>query len=379
MKKLTTEEFIEKAKKIHNGKYDYSKVEYVNAHTKVCIICLEHGEFWQMPAKHLNGQGCPSCKSVKISEAVSLSLDEFIHKANYVHNNKYDYSKVNYMGSHTKVCIICPIHGEFWQEPRVHLQGCGCKLCSKEKRKKIQSKTTNEFLIEVKKIHGDKYDYSKVEYVNAFTKVCIICLKHGEFWQTPDSHLHGHGCKFCLYDTLKNCRRSNKDEFINKAITVHGNKYDYSKVEYINCDTLVTIICPEHGEFKQTPYNHLHGCSCPNCRNWRLEEDMTSFLEENGIEFERQKKFDWLGRQSLDIYVPSVNIGIECQGLQHFKPINYFGGIEGFENRVRLDKLKKELCDKNGVELLYYSDKDVDRNVITNKSEILEIIKGSIT
>jgi hypothetical protein len=72
-------------------------------------------------------------------------------------------------------------------------------------------------------------------------------------------------------------------------------------------------------------------------------------------------------------------VGIECQGLQHFKPINYFGGIEGFENRVRLDKLKKELCDKNGVELLYYSDKDVGRNVITNKSEILEIIKGSIT
>ncbi|MBO6254826.1 MAG: hypothetical protein J6O49_14465 [Bacteroidaceae bacterium] len=105
---------------------------------------------------------------------------------------------------------------------------------------------------------------------------------------------------------------------------------------------------------------------------------MTSFLEENGIEFERQKKFDWLGRQSLDIYVPSVNIGIECQGLQHFKPINYFGGIEGFKKRVKLDKLKKELCDANGINLLYYSDENIDESVITDKELIWEKIKKGI-
>ena len=307
-----------------------------------------------------------------------LTTDKFISRSKEIHNNKYDYSKTEYVSVNEKVCIICPKHGEFWQEPRVHLSGGGCRLCHQDKLKKINTISEEEFIIRAKKVHGDKYDYSKVKYTGISDKVCIICPKHGEFWQSPDNHLHGHGCKYCLYDILKNCRRSNKDEFITKAIVVHGNKYDYSKVVYTNCDTLVTIICPEHGEFKQTPYNHLHGCSCPNCRNWRLEEDMTSFLEENGIEFERQKKFDWLGRQSLDIYVPSVNIGIECQGLQHFKPINYFGGIEGFKKRVKLDKLKKELCDANGINLLYYSDENIDESVITDKELILEKIKKGI-
>ena len=380
MKKLTTEEFIAKAKEIHGDKYDYSKVEYVNANTKVCIICLEHGEFWQKPVKHLIGHGCMECGKNKISETISLTFEKFIRKAKNVHGDKYDYSKVDleHRNENGEVCIICPIHGEFWQKPSSHLYGFGCKKCGIEKRNNSQRKSTEQFIEEARKIHGDKYDYSKVEYKGAFVDVCIICKKHGEFWQTPDSHLHGHGCKFCLYDILKNCRRSNKDEFINKARKIHGNKYDYSKVEYINSDTAVTIICPEHGEFKQMPYNHLHGCSCPNCRNWKLEEDITSFLEKNEIKFERQKKFDWLGLQSLDVYIPNANIAIECQGLQHFKPINYFGGIKGYNNRKRLDEQKAKLCKENGVKLLYYSDKQIEDNIITDKEIILEEIKRGI-
>ncbi len=380
MKKLTTEEFIAKAKEIHGDKYDYSKVEYVNANTKVCIICLEHGEFWQKPVKHLIGHGCMECGKNKISETISLTFEKFIRKAKNVHGDKYDYSKVDleHRNENGEVCIICPIHGEFWQKPSSHLYGFGCKKCGIEKRNNSQRKSTEQFIEEARKIHGDKYDYSKVEYKGAFVDVCIICKKHGEFWQTPDSHLHGHGCKFCLYDILKNCRRSNKDEFINKARKIHGNKYDYSKVEYINSDTAVTIICPEHGEFKQMPYSHLHGCSCPNCRNWKLEEDITSFLEKNEIKFERQKKFDWLGLQSLDVYIPNANIAIECQGLQHFKPINYFGGIKGYNNRKRLDEQKAKLCKENGVKLLYYSDKQIEDNIITDKEIILEEIKRGI-
>ena len=380
-KKVTTENFIEKAKQIHGNKYDYSKVKYVKATKEVCIICPIHGEFWQKPVKHLIGHGCMECGKNKISETMSLTIDAFITKAKKIHGNKYDYSKIDlkHRNKNGEVCIICPIHGEFWQKPSSHLYGLGCKKCAIEKTASLQRKTTEQFIKEAKKIHGNKYDYSKVEYKGVFVNVCIICPIHGEFWQTPDAHLHGHGCKFCLYDTLKNCRRSNKDEFVNKAKEIHGNKYNYSKVEYINCDTLVTIICPKHGEFKQTPYNHLHGCSCPCCRNWKLEEDITSFLEKNGVPFERQKKFDWLGRQSLDVYIPNANIGIECQGMQHFKPINYFGGIKGFENRIRLDKLKKELCDINGIKLLYYSNKKINDSIITNKEKILEQIKRDTT
>lgn len=122
-KRLTTEGFIEKAKKLHDNKYDYSKAEYVNTNTKVCIICPEHGEFWQTPSNHLQGKGCPKCKGK------NKTTEEFIEKANIIHNNKYDYSKVEYKSNRTKVCIICPEHGEFWQTPHEHLHGCGCPKC----------------------------------------------------------------------------------------------------------------------------------------------------------------------------------------------------------------------------------------------------------
>ena len=110
--------FIEKAKAVHGDKYDYSKVEYVKAKEKVCIICQEHGEFWQTPNNHLRGEGCPFCYGSK-----KLTTEEFISKAKQIHGNKYDYSNVNYVNKYTKVCIICPEHGEFWQKPSNHLKG----------------------------------------------------------------------------------------------------------------------------------------------------------------------------------------------------------------------------------------------------------------
>ena len=130
-----------------------------------------------------------------------MNKEQFILKAREVHGWKYDYSKVDYKDSHTKVCIICPIHGEFWQKPDNHLNGWGCKKCGRKICAKNTRKTTEEFIKRAKDVHGDKYDYSKVEYINSKTKVCIICnekdkngKEHGEFWQTPDNH-YKYGCK----------------------------------------------------------------------------------------------------------------------------------------------------------------------------------------
>lgn len=111
--KITTEVFVEKAKKVHGNTYDYSKVNYINAHTKICIICSEHGEFWQTPNNHLNGKGCPICGRKKVKEKQRDTYEEFVQKANKVHGDEYDYSKVNYINSQSKVCIVCPIHGNF--------------------------------------------------------------------------------------------------------------------------------------------------------------------------------------------------------------------------------------------------------------------------
>ena len=171
--------FIEKAKRIHGDKYDYSKVEYVNCSTKVCIVCSKHGEFWQTPNKHLCGCGCPKCAGK------GKNKEYFLEKAKEIHGDKYDYSKVEYVNWNTKVCIICPNHGEFWQSPEKHIsQKHQCPKCSN--RVKL---TNDEFIDRAKQVHGDKYNYSKVKYINCDTKVCIICPKHGEFWMTPNAHL----------------------------------------------------------------------------------------------------------------------------------------------------------------------------------------------
>ena len=254
-KKLTTEEFKEKARGVHGDRYDYSKVEYVNTDTKVCIVCPEHGEFWQTPTSHLGGNGCPKCSGNK-----KLTAEEFIEKAREVHGDRYDYSKVEYVNANTKVCIVCPEHGEFWQVPASHLKGIGCQKCGIERRRGARRLSKKEFISRAKETHGDKYDYSKVEYVNFATRVCIVCQEHGEFWQTPANHLGGNGCPKC-----SGTEKLTAEEFIERSRDVHGDKYDYSKVEYVNTDTKVCIVCPVHGEFWQRPAKHLKGQGCPKC------------------------------------------------------------------------------------------------------------------
>ena len=273
---VTTDSFIVKAKKIHGNKYDYSKVSYLNAITKICIICPEHGEFWQTPNSHLNGNGCPKCKG----KNRRMTVSEFICKAKKVHSDKYDYSKVEYVNSQTKVCIICPEHGEFWQTPSSHLQGCACPKCGKSFHY-----TTEEFIRRAIEIHGNKYDYSKVEYKNANTPVCIIYPEHGEFWIKPSSYLRS--CRNPKYGE----RSNTTEDIIKKFKEIHGNKYDYSKVEYVNNKTKVCIICPEHGEFWQSPDTHLKGCGCPKCagKNTTTQEFIEKSREVHGNKYDYSK------------------------------------------------------------------------------------------
>ena len=254
-RKLTIEEFIEKAKKVHGDKYDYSKVDYKNINTKVCIICSDHGEFKQAPNPHLRGRGCPRCGLKSSSELRRSSIDDFVKKSREIHGDKYDYSKVCYKNTNTKVTIICPTHGEFEQKPSNHLQGQGCSKCSNKYKL-----TTKDFIKKSREIHDDKYDYSKVDYRNANAKVIIICPTHGKFEQTPHSHLLGNGCPKCSGNV-----KLTTMEFIEKAKEVHGDKYDYSKVEYKNAREKVCIICPKHGDFEQISNLHLQGSGCPKC------------------------------------------------------------------------------------------------------------------
>lgn len=301
-----------------------------------------------------------------------VTTEDFIKKAREIHGDKYDYSKVEYIKRNQKVCIICPVHGEFWQTPGNHLCGNGCSECSGKKKS-----NTEDFIKKAKEIHGDRYDYSKVNYVNNETPVCIICPEHGEFWQTPYNHIKGCGCQKCA-----GVIKSNTEEFVKKAKEIHGDRYDYSNVNYTNSHTVVQIICPEHGEFLQQPTNHLRGCGCPYCNtnvNSKIVQKIEKKLKELNITFEKEKTFDWLKNKShmfIDFFLPEYNVGIECQGIQHFKPITFFGGNEKYNEQKSRDLLKYKLCSEHNIKIYYFTDINLEyfEKIYCNENILIEEI-----
>ena len=270
-----------------------------------------------------------------------LTTEEFIEKSIKKHGNKYDYSLVKYDGSSTKIKIICPIHGVFEQKSKYHLSGSGCIKCG------IDLKRSSSFIEKAKQIHGDKYDYSLVDYKNNITKVKIICSIHGIFEQTPKSHSIGRGCPSCSGN-----KKLTTKEFIEKAKNLHKDKYDYYLVEYKNTTTKVKIICHKHGK----------------CRLSKGELLIEKYLKDSGIQFEQQKKFSECRNKlplPFDFYLPNKNMCIEYDGKQHFESVKYWGGEEGLKSRQENDRIKTDYCGDNGIELLRIKYND-------NTLEILE-------
>ena len=203
-RRLTTKEFIQKARKVHGNRYDYDNVNYVNNHTKVEIICRTHGSFYQRPQDHLKGHGCSKCNG-----GVVRSTRDFIKRAKEIHDNKYDYHKVRYVNDSMKVEIICPKHGSFWQVPNSHLKGHGCPKCANDRMSKSKLVSFSDFLFRARHVHGDKYEYDCSTYEGVGKKLRIICPEHGEFWQIAKHHLNGHGCPKCGVEKLgKNARKT---------------------------------------------------------------------------------------------------------------------------------------------------------------------------
>ncbi|HUS49715.1 MAG TPA: hypothetical protein VMZ91_06090 [Candidatus Paceibacterota bacterium] len=363
---MKTEEFINRAEKIHGKKYDYSKTLYKNYHSNVNIICNNHGLFKQRASKHLSGQNCPSCSNRKKS-----TTKEFIEKARKVHNKKYDYSLVDYKNTDFKIKISCKKHGVFEQAPYYHLKGSGCPKCCKNKKS-----TTKEFIEKSEKIHNKKYDYSLVDYKNNSTKVKIICKTHGVFEQKANGHLSGKGCSRCA-----RCKKLTTEEFVDKSKKIHKNKYDYNKVVYINSDSKIIIICPKHGDFSQVAYGHSVGIGCPNCQESHGERSIVNILAENNINFIRQKRFSNCKYKNVlpfDFYIPKYNTCIEYDGKQHTKSVKYFGGNKTLKEQIKKDKIKNLYCKNNGIELLRISYNDDIENImlknffIKNKLLILQ-------
>jgi hypothetical protein len=270
-KRINEEEFLIILKERFGDILDCSKVKYINKNTSIVLICPIHGEFVKVPKNLLKSKiACVKC-SLK-----SIRLENFIKNSKERFGDFLDYSCVDYVDYFTSVILICPIHGKFKQPPHSHLnlkRKSPCRKCS------VGSLTKDIFILKAVEIHGDQYDYSKVNYVDSNTKVEIICPIHGSMFQSPFSHIYyKNGCNECRPIN----KRLTKEEFVNRSNIIHNNKYDYSLSEYVLGKLYIIIICNKHGKFKQTPDNHLAGHGCSICAK-RISKAEIDWLNSLGI------------------------------------------------------------------------------------------------
>ena len=249
-----TIEFIKKAKKLHGELYDYSNVHFISSKKNVEIKCKIHGSFHQSPANHLRSKVCCSkCRGHVIN------TKDFIKKAKKLHGDLYDYSNVHFISSKKNVEIKCKIHGSFYQTPPKHLLGRGCSKC------KGFGKTTEEFIKQAIAVHGNFYNYGKTKYKNSSTNVTINCSIHGDFTQNPNVHLRGNGCTPCGIHKRTEGRKLSKEELLKRFHEKHGQRYDYSEINFKNIHTPIQILCKKHGYFSQTPQEHFSANGCTKC------------------------------------------------------------------------------------------------------------------
>ena len=363
MRKETTESFIERSHAMHRGKYDYAMTNYLSNRKRVIIICPEHGRFEQLPTNHLRGNGCAKCSG----KDPAHSKISFIDRSNKIHGDKYDYEKTIYISANQKVIITCPTHGNFSQTPATHIQGGGCKKCASEKTNKANTYTSDEFITQATSIHDNLYSYDKVEYINCGAKIIITCPLHGDFQQNPRNHLSGKGCVKCgILKNSDSCRTLQAD-FVTRANKIHSNYYSYAAVTYTGNNETVTITCPKHGDFLQTPHHHTAGSGCPKCRMSHGEREITFYLSEHKIAFCAQHKIpECKNKRPLPFDFAVFNDTklialIEYHGRQHYSKIPlWHRKAKSFEDSLCRDKIKFDYCNMNNIPLLIipYYEKD---------------------
>jgi hypothetical protein len=354
-----TERFIVKANEIHSNKYLYTKTIVNSMDDTIIITCPIHGDFEQKAKGHIHTMN--GCKKCAFENRYKKTLEErktkFINKANEVHNNKYDYSKLDYVDIHTKVIITCPIHGDFTQLPNNHVNNkAGCPECGIGSIISLSSETNEGFIKRANIKHNNKYKYTKSKYINAHTKVIITCPIHGDFTQTPNRHIYGDGCPDC------------------GKISVHRNKITGNKVERSHVK-MEKNIEPKTCKIKKTldtkqkefieKVNEVHDNKYNDSVKEELERNIRHLLEEFNINFIQRDRTILGNKLELDFFIPEHNLAIECHG-------NYWhsSAISKDTNWIKnhmINKLKR--CNELGITLLqFYEDE------ILNKIEIVKNI-----
>lgn len=339
----TTESYIVRAKNFHGDKFIYEKTVFTGWRNKLIVICRIHGDMEIFPGHHLK-HDCRKCDALKQSKARRDSKEFFIKKAIKVHGNKYDYSPVIMGKANEKIEIICKIHGSFKQKSAKHLEGSGCRKCGIEFIKQNQTTTLNKFIEKSNLKHNYKYDYSKVRIENGKNKVEIICKKHGSFFQKIKNHFQGQGCPKCAKEVIILKKKKTTESFCEEAKKIHGNVFDYSKVEYNGCYEPVEIICNKHGSFFQAAHVHLRGNGCSKCSG-PISKVETEWLNSLQIPEEYRNKTIKINNKTIipDAFDPVTNTIYEFYGSF------YHGDPRQFEPEKKnnlLNKTFKELYTK---------------------------------
>lgn len=344
--KKSKEQYVEEAKTLHDNKYDYSLItELKKRDTRVNIVCPNHGTFEQSFHKHLSGDGCKKCgheKSAK--ERIEKAKMKFKTQASLLHNNYYDYSKSDYKNAIENIVIICPNHGEFEQTPNRHLDGAGCRKCSNESTRIRMSIPWEIYKEQLQNIHKNTYDYSKVIWDGSVNEITVICKIHGDFIIRAQDHKSGRGCQKCSKENNIPYNKHNTEIFIGNAIQKWGNTFDYSKVDYIDSNNKVIIICKKHGEIEMFPPNHLsYGCGkcgkMHNQRNIDLNETCKrEFVSKANIVHENI--YDYSSTDYVNA-VSKVNITCKIHGVFTTSPNNHLRGKGCPECGIECSKLAK--------------------------------------
>lgn len=354
--KHTKESFIAKAVLKHGeGLYNYSDVVYSGYYGKISIRCTKHDLSWKTtPNSHSAGVGCEQCSALTRKPFVpknKKSHVDFIRQVIAIHGDSLDFTKAKYVGAHTKVKVVCWLHGEFCAVADSLLRGQGCKVCGYLAAAKASTKTSHDFITAAVLKHGGNYTYAQAEYVNAKTKITVTCRKHGNWTVVPSTHLGGSGCPKCADEmTSARCRQTN-EEFIARCRLVWGDSISYSHTVYLGLQRQVWAVCVKHNKaFKQIASVHLAGCqACGECRaelKSHGERKLSDWFDATGIAYEVQKAFTTCrgprgGLMPFDVYVPSANLLIELDGKQHFQIDGHFiRSVDDLLKRRFLDNLK---------------------------------------
>lgn len=378
--KKTTEQFRKEVRERYGDLYGLELIDYVNGKTKVKIVCPKHGIKEVRPDRLLNGRGCPECGVEQSIKAHTKSLKSFIEEARAKHGDKYDYSLItedNYIDRSHAVQIICPTHGKFEQTPNAHLR-YGCKHCGYEVMADKQRTTREKFIQQAKEIHNNYYTYDNVGEVNLQTDIVYItCPKHGDFPQSVNAHLQGHGCPACGEERrLASCTKT-LEQFKDDMRRFWGDEYILDHItEYVNNTTEVPVECRKHGIFYKTPNVLLRGHGCNKCKRSWGEKIISTYLNEKNVRFEEQHAFPnedlfcTNKRLVADFYLPDYNLVIEFNGRQHYEEIEGWRGKVALEKQQLRDSALRSYCQNHKIKLIEIP--------YTKMDNIKEILDGSL-